>query len=490
MSREDWIASITLWRRHGLKLLRAQPARACPGCGGAAGATLFESYDGYPYVECDRCGTWYVPLRVDHALFERYFAVCPQARRFGDYTLAQLDDSAAARADRERFDEHYADFRALLGPRAKKALDIGCGVGNSFDAALREGFEPYGIEVNAQALAAAAERGRRVFPDADNLPREAFDLVTLFESLEHINDVQAVLSLASAALTPEGALAITVPNLNSPIIRSMRADSMQIHGGPAWPGHINLFNPARLAALLAAFDLVVVETVGQYSMNLHELAAYHLGAWRGARDYMAKDEPAFELDGELCDLIAELSPAIAAWEAQCAMAPIVRVIARRKGSSSSLRAARLAALEGQWADIANADAPPAPRGAMLSLVDQTDYRAPNARLEGGQLELTGQPEGRFTYAWTSKPISLAAGARVALRGKLRAGGFSFGLLRQDAWSGLARCARPGLVELILTAPERAAYRLVLSNELPPGAQLDLTVDAVEVIGAGERQLRV
>jgi len=222
MTREHWVRSIELWKQHGLGLLHQQPARPCPACGDSDADPLFHSYDGHPYVECRTCRTWYVPLVVDYGLYQRYFELVPEARRFGDYTQAQVNDEAAMAVDAERFDGYYAELAGMAGAEHPTTLDIGCGVGNSLVWAERHGFEAIGVEINQAALATAARLKRPVFALDAELPIERFDVVTLWETLEHLADPLSALQEAAGRVRPGGVLAITVPNLDSPSIRSMR----------------------------------------------------------------------------------------------------------------------------------------------------------------------------------------------------------------------------------------------------------------------------
>lgn len=109
---------------------------------------------------------------------------------------------------------HLAKFVAGLDP-APDALDIGCG-----DARLT-------VHLRAERLTAAdvspeaLRRARGRLPEADlvelepdaPLPLEdaAFDLVLCAETLEHVRDVQLLLSEARRVLRPGGRLAVTTP---------------------------------------------------------------------------------------------------------------------------------------------------------------------------------------------------------------------------------------------------------------------------------------
>lgn len=107
-----------------------------------------------------------------------------------------------------------AAFVEGLG-RVGAALDLGCGDGRlaqSLDAA-----ELTLADVSDVALRRAARR----LPSADTvalvpdaplpLPDNAFDLVVCVETIEHVRDVQLLLSEARRVLRPGGRLAIATP---------------------------------------------------------------------------------------------------------------------------------------------------------------------------------------------------------------------------------------------------------------------------------------
>ena len=109
---------------------------------------------------------------------------------------------------------HLARFVTRLDP-VGEALDIGCGDGRLTELLPAERVT--GADVSTVAL----KRARRRLPDArfvelapdSPLPLEtsAFDLVLCAETLEHVRDVQLLLSEARRVLRPGGALALTTP---------------------------------------------------------------------------------------------------------------------------------------------------------------------------------------------------------------------------------------------------------------------------------------
>jgi SAM-dependent methyltransferase len=110
--------------------------------------------------------------------------------------------------------EHLREFVHSLG-RSKSALDLGCGDGRL--TAELDAAELTAAEVSQVALARVRRRlpGARVVeldPDAP-LPfgDGEFDLVLCAETIEHVRDVQLLLSEVRRVLKPGGTLALTTP---------------------------------------------------------------------------------------------------------------------------------------------------------------------------------------------------------------------------------------------------------------------------------------
>ncbi len=109
---------------------------------------------------------------------------------------------------------HLAAFVSSLTP-AGRALDLGCG-----DGRLSEAIEADSLTI-ADVSEAALTRARARLPHASAVALEpdaplplcdnAFDLVLCTETLEHVRDVQLLLSEIRRVLCPEGRLALTTP---------------------------------------------------------------------------------------------------------------------------------------------------------------------------------------------------------------------------------------------------------------------------------------
>ena len=355
MSQDDWVAAVALWNAHGRPAIAGLEARACPACGGKAARPLFASYDGYPYVECEGCGCWFVPLRVEADLFEAFFERCPEARAVAERMFASRAGAEYATACHEKFGGHLDALKPLLagdGPRAY--LDMGCGLGHSLKAAADRGLEPVGVESSADCIRIGRGLGYDIRSAAEPLPAGPFRLVSFWESLEHMADPAGALAACRKVLAPGGLVAFTVPNLNSPLLRLQRGDCSIVHGGYDTPGHINLFGTAHLETLLDRSGFVLLDVDGLYGMNLIELAAYAEGLNRGANELLAAGRTGRGLGEAAHAVINAIGPAVTLLERIGKLSPELFAVAcpkaeagRHEAAVRAMREARRAALLAQ-----------------------------------------------------------------------------------------------------------------------------------------------
>jgi len=121
-----------------------------------------------------------------------------------------------------------AQIRPTIKFAGKKILDIGCGVGGkSTFLALHGASEVVAIDLDSERIALAAEfaglkkAGNIEFVQADAafLPRSwsgRFDLVTMIDTFEHLDDPGKVLSEISLVLKDSGILIVGFPPYKSP----------------------------------------------------------------------------------------------------------------------------------------------------------------------------------------------------------------------------------------------------------------------------------
>jgi len=145
--------------------------------------------------------------------------------------------------------------------RLQSVLDVGCGCGAFLDLAKQAGLATAGIELNPRAIDSARRKGHQIYScllaDLEReVGRRRFDLITIFEVLEHVSDPVQLLSDAARWLAPSGCLAVTVPNRNG-VHRLFETDPHQ------WPPHhLSCWRRQDLKALGERCRLSVLKTGG------------------------------------------------------------------------------------------------------------------------------------------------------------------------------------------------------------------------------------
>jgi SAM-dependent methyltransferase len=103
--------------------------------------------------------------------------------------------------------------RSLMAglPRFERALDVGCGSGGNLGLLRSVAREVYALDLSDRALAYLRERGVQdlaglIAADGQSLPvrSDAFDLIWMFNVVEHLPDDRAALREMARALRPGG----------------------------------------------------------------------------------------------------------------------------------------------------------------------------------------------------------------------------------------------------------------------------------------------
>lgn len=109
----------------------------------------------------------------------------------------------------------HRHLRPATGPR--RVLDAGCGTGTNLEM-LSEFGEVWGVEASPIALEAAHRRTQRpsnlvlgTLPGTNLDPSLRFELITLLDVLEHLDEPVAALKELRGRLAPNGQLLVTVP---------------------------------------------------------------------------------------------------------------------------------------------------------------------------------------------------------------------------------------------------------------------------------------
>jgi len=133
-------------------------------------------------------------------------------------------------------------------------LEIGCGEGLMLDTLRQKGWKVMGIErTEAMAVYARDTLGLDIVSGGIELvPGEKnFDLIILFQVLEHMHNPQSILKECAARLKPGGFLIINVPNFDS--WQARFGGNVWLHLDP--PRHLFHFSPKSLTQILRTIGL-------------------------------------------------------------------------------------------------------------------------------------------------------------------------------------------------------------------------------------------
>lgn len=220
----------------------ADDAPRCRACG-APGRAAFTKR-GFVIAACGSCGCHFVPDPVpDPARYdEAYFAGAGAGGcGYGGYLL-----------DRELILANFARRARWIASVAqgKRVLDVGAAYGFFVAAARAAGLDAVGLEpvpacaaFAARELGVVLETGR--IEDAP-LPPASFDVVTLFDVIEHLADPAAALRRIHGLLAPGGTVIVETGDLGGLLARV--CGSRWYYYDP--PQHLTYFSLASLESLL------------------------------------------------------------------------------------------------------------------------------------------------------------------------------------------------------------------------------------------------
>jgi SAM-dependent methyltransferase len=133
--------------------------------------------------------------------------------------------------------------------RFKSVLDVGCGTGEFLISLRRRGIDVHGVEPSAFAASYAAGVGLDIFHGdvGEYSPGRTFDLITLWNVIEHLRKPADDLNRLRQLLAPGGTIVILTPDVGSHQAHAFGRD----WAGLEVPKHLQLFDGSSVRALAA-----------------------------------------------------------------------------------------------------------------------------------------------------------------------------------------------------------------------------------------------
>jgi len=181
----------------------------CPICGCSVSIPAFIK-SGYKIVRCTACSTLHVsPIPSDEVLQARY-----------------QDPSYFSGPEKQGYC-NYADMKKALVPHFKRRLrainnyfpsrghllDFGCAAGYFLEVAQADGWQVAGVELAQEMARQASQRlGEPIVSSIGDLAGDSFDVITLWEVIEHLPRPLTELRRLRERLRPGGLLMLSTPN--------------------------------------------------------------------------------------------------------------------------------------------------------------------------------------------------------------------------------------------------------------------------------------
>lgn len=239
---------------------------------------FFMNKNGYDLYRCSGCGLIFVwPLPQDSAEIysQDYFSGANKGFGYADYN-----------ADKKPMLSAWFKYLALIEkllPKKGQLLDVGAATGFFMRLAKERGWQVSGVEISNFVAQFGREAGLEIFTGTlENAPfaDESFDLITMWDVVEHLPQPPEFFAQANRLLKPGGVIAINTPDAGSSLARLL---------GKKWhlivpPEHLYYFNLNSLSLLLrkTGFKILRHGKIGK-KFTLHYVVKFvenRLG-WRG-----------------------------------------------------------------------------------------------------------------------------------------------------------------------------------------------------------------
>jgi 2-polyprenyl-3-methyl-5-hydroxy-6-metoxy-1,4-benzoquinol methylase len=237
----------------------------CPACGLASGAAAGRPVHGYSrLIRCPGCRSEFLSPQPDDARLAEIYG--PEYYEPWHWEHADVVRAMKARTFLRALGHLDLSARSRL-------LDVGCAQGELPEVATSLGMQVTGLDLNARAIEVARERVPNATFVCGQLDPETvglgWDVVTMFDFIEHVRAPVDTLSAAAAVMAPSGRLLISTPRVGSGFHRVT---------GRAWPQyreeHLTLFSLDGMRVALARAGMNVISAVPTIK---YVSAAYLLG---------------------------------------------------------------------------------------------------------------------------------------------------------------------------------------------------------------------
>ena len=214
--------------------------------------------DNFIVVECNNCSFNFIPpyfsKRISYSNYKDE-EVLEQVRKGNDWLKVQ---------------RHLLRFKLIKKyQKTGRLFDLGVGWGHFLYAGKQLGYGVYGIEVSEMPYNYAKHDLKLPvdlidFFDMD-IKDKAYDIITLWDVLEHIPDADKALRRCNKMMKDKGYIFIQVPQIDSIIAKKQKVNWKMIG-----ENHVNLFSRMTICRLLEkeGFKMVKIKSSFEFKLFL------------------------------------------------------------------------------------------------------------------------------------------------------------------------------------------------------------------------------
>lgn len=191
----------------------------CPICGCNYYATILEAKDfrfrttedNFKIAVCKQCGFRFLNPRPKESEIAKYYP--PGFNKKSGSPFDKIINDLFNFAQQNAINSIFKKYK-----KSGKMLDLGCGNGTFLLAMQKNGYEVWGTELNPCAREYVPDllKERILYKDlvSCNFAEKSFDIITMFQSLEHMFNLKEILENVHKILKDNGILYICVPNMD------------------------------------------------------------------------------------------------------------------------------------------------------------------------------------------------------------------------------------------------------------------------------------
>ncbi len=220
--------------------------------------SFFAKKRGFDLFKCNTCKLLFMhPIPESIGVYDdSYFSGAEKGYGYVDYD-----------ADKEpmvpTFNK-YLDILGDFGVKGGELLDVGAATGFFMNIARQRGFKVTGVEFSNFAAEKGRSSGLNVITGdllAQNFKDKSFDVVTLFDVIEHVPNPKEVIREVRRILKNGGLVVVNTPDAESLWAKLLGKNWQLIMP----PEHINYFSPKNFSTYLSknGFKILLSSKIGK-----------------------------------------------------------------------------------------------------------------------------------------------------------------------------------------------------------------------------------